>query len=915
MKKRKIKGGYILLCALMATIVVMSLVVLPHAATEDSDTSATDSQELTTEVPVSGEEVAATPTESPSSDENVSPSSDENVSPSSDENASPSSDENASPSSDGNVSPSSEGNVSPSPTESVSPSPSASPSESPAKTEYSFENDDIIVTAVLSDAKAIPANAEFCVVPITSETDSKQYDEVEAKINKNVEADNQTVTDFLAYDIYFMADGNKIEPELGNVTVTIQYKNQLFDDATEEATDEIKVLHLEETDAGIQVTDVTQAVDLLNTGFVATPEASAEVSPEPNAEVSPQADSELSAGNSVKFVTDSFSTFVVTGVVSNTSPKINVTMKFMQANGTTVDTSAKGTYYLNVTDSSGYRYNLPLNVVSGKVTASITGLYNQNGDFKSGNTLYPLTNNGTYTAVLYESIAMRAANYTYNQTDAGITEYTLGSTIADIYTVTVFSKSVAISSSAGTLTITAKKKTDYSRSYIYGMLTPVQPYAVFADYFAQSTTDMEGSIAVNKASIGAGFGNTNHNYNYNYGCAPAAHTITVNKTYNGSASSTAKTFTFALYKSGTRISGSEKSLVLAPNTSGTVTFSVTDSVDFYTVQELDSAGNVITNGSTSSIDGFKLMSIDNGTKVTTASSFNTSYIKNIDSINGTIPFYTNSNGNNMLVVGNGTVGDYQTDGSQVGVGTGSIYTVKYKGVSKAAVSEMPDITGTLGQMATLSTQLAQAMTNDSVLVKNYTAAQIAHPTINNMLTFTTNDMLVINIDATNTSILIFSANAKLVVNGKSVGGWEQIASKIIINIYEILPDGTYVAYDGVITDAGNVFGIMLAPYATVQNFTTYNGKIIAKNVYSGHGEIHGCLWGASGSSESKTWTFVNTALLALVLPETGGSGTYIFYGVGGGIVLLAAVLMIIYLKRGKQKQERKRKRRRNRPSE
>ena len=51
----------------------------------------------------------------------------------------------------------------------------------------------------------------------------------------------------------------------------------------------------------------------------------------------------------------------------------------------------------------------------------------------------------------------------------------------------------------------------------------------------------------------------------------------------------------------------------------------------------------------------------------------------------------------------------------------------------------------------------------------------------------------------------------------------------------------------------------------------------------------------------------NTYTKPYTLPETGGIGTYIFYGVGGGIILLAAVLMIVYQQHVKHGKKRKRR--------
>lgn len=901
MKKRKNKNGYILLCALMATIVVMSLVVLPHAATEDSDPSASDSQSLTSETPASSEEATASPEASDDSEESASPSPDESASSSPDESASPSPDESASPSPDESVSPST--------SESVSPSPS----ESPTKTDYSFENDDIIVTAVLSDAEAFPDNAEFCVTPITAETDSKQYTEVEAKINENVEADNQTVTDFLAYDIYFMADGARIEPELGNVTVTIQYKNQPFDEATEEATEEIKVLHLEETEAGVQVKDVTQAVDLLNIGFVETPEPSAEVSSEG------EADSELSAAGTVKFVTESFSTFVVTGV-STGNAKIDVTMNFLTTAGA-VDTSVSGTYYLYVENTNyngcAYRNTLQLTVSSGVATASITGLYDQNGNPKSAGTLYPIINSKYYTAVLFKNNGSNTVTIggsfkwdPNNYKTQGYEKYELNSEIADNYSITAYSSSVAVSNKTGSMAITATAKTGtkYSGAEILSALSPIRPYAVFATQF-DITSDMEGSIAVQKANLCNNFGNSSNNTS-NYNCSTLK-TITVNKTYNGT---TAKTFTYGLYKAGVLVETATMTLTPSAGVAtGTLDFTNLDSTSTYTVSELGDSNTPLAVGG--KYDGYTLTSQAASSSTSSSTINNTSYIQTILSSGGTPMRNGTSALKNCLVVGSAYT--VKTVNNSIYVYSGSTPLMSaesaFCNISAASGTFPIDFATTLSSMASLSANLATALTSDTVMVKNMTIAEFNAKT-NSDLTYNTNGkILLLNIDASGQSCISFTTCAALVVNGASCAGWSTQANNVIVNVYT-KSGTTYSAYTGSISNAGFVMGTLLAPRASVTSLgQNFNGNICAAYVNNCGGEVHGNTMGTT--IVNTVYQFVNTAILAIVLPQTGGIGTYIFYGVGGGIILLAAVLMIIYRNHGKQKQKRKRMRKRNGPSE
>ncbi len=134
--------------------------------------------------------------------------------------------------------------------------------DSGAAPDFEYEDADMIVTANLSDHSAIPANAEFHVEPITKEKDNAAYNDVETQIDKEVQKGHQHVTGFRAYDIYFTANGTRYEPKDGDVTVTIQYKNELFGSTIKKSTDEVKVLHLKKSGDSTVVEDVTKAVDV-----------------------------------------------------------------------------------------------------------------------------------------------------------------------------------------------------------------------------------------------------------------------------------------------------------------------------------------------------------------------------------------------------------------------------------------------------------------------------------------------------------------------------------------------------------------------------------------------------------------------------------------------------------------------------
>lgn len=738
------------------------------------------------------------------------------------------------------------------------------------KTKYVYQNDDIIVTAVFLNEDAAPDNAQFCVNPITEETNKEQYSTISAEVNDNVEAENKVVTSFLAYDIYFMADGNKYEPELGNVKVTIQYKKEMFDKAVQKATDQIKVLHLKETNTGVRVEDVTGEVNIVNNSSCTEVSGSA---------------------INVDFSTGSFSTFVVTGVSSSNSV-INVTMKFIDNSGA-VNTNISGQYYLNVTDPFNNRYNAELNVVNGKVNTKISGLYNQNGLAQNDGSLYPLMN-GNYTAVLYKYPSNCTPNFKWEDSyinTVGCVKYELGAELIENYRITEFSNAITVSEGEGSLAITATEKsgTQFSNAEILGALTPIRPYAVFAKQL-DLIVDMEGCIAVQKAKLDNNFGNSYNNIN-KYNCS-TVRTITINKTYNGTVQ---KTFKFGLFKDNA-LCGT--TTITLPTSSGgnmaEASFTGIDTTSNYSVYELGDNNTKLAIGDT--YDGYTLSSIESQTDTTSSTINNTSYVETILSSVPTALRSGTSQQKNCLVVGAGY--SIVKEDNNICIYEGSKKWMSAESAYcdfKAANGSFPiDFDTILNSMANLSINLAKAISSDTVMVKNMTIAEL-NSKINNELTINTNGrMLLLNIDASGSNdISLASASARLIVNGENCGGWSNQANNVIVNIFNKNGE-TYSAYTGNITNAGFMMGILLAPYARVNSMgQNFNGNIVANYVRNDGGEIHG---NTMGTIFIKIlYKIVNTSELNIVLPLTGGTGSFLFYLFGGAIILLAAAFMSGYL--------------------
>ena len=828
--------------------------------------------------------------------------------------------------------------------------------------DFEYEDDGIIVTANLSGNTKIPADAELCVEPITQDKDSAAYQDVETQVNKDVTADHQTVTGFRAYDIYFSANGTRYEPEAGDVTITIQYRDQVFDSEVKKATDEIKVLHLKKSDTGrTKVENVTKAVDVKDLGGDKAKSSSEAVSMDNGKDGSENLD-----GDKVEFQTKSFSTFVVTGISTSPNAKVTVSLTFNNVDRTP-NKNVSGTYYLYIEcfnyngSGSTYRNTLTLTVQkgTGMVSVPLTGLYNQNGQDKTnttnGTSLYPLldtdtTNNkNIYTARLFQYSNPNQSPPAFDSTFSwqsytmqnGYFVYEQNSNIANDFTITTYPKALAVKDGQSNdfgIVASAKTGTPYSLSDIMSALSPTLPYAVFADYF-NLVVHMEGCIAVNTATIRADFGNTDKNYSTYANNSNA--TLTVIKTYKGS---TQKTFWFGLFyndkpaldDSGNKI---KKQLTLDGNTTtGTVSFQLSgSSCSGYTVNELSSDGNtIIDQNNPIDVNGrFKLTGATHSSNPSGSSSLNgVSYVGDCKDI----PGYTGISGSHQL---NSTSSSYPQNSlvfgnsSQKGMmdptcapqirllweaikQSSNQYSspgqLGCTGSQSITIGKIPiNISGTLNNMATLSANLAKAVSTDTVSVVNIDAANtLDYATLD--IPADPNKMLLLNIDATDYSVdkpLKIPDTIKWIVGGKSFSGdtdWIPQASNVVINVYK-KSGNTYSAFDGQIDSAGHLKGTLLAPCAIMgETSAVYDGRIIAKSAQDDGGEIHSTASGSTGGGLIYQFTNEEYTSTPFTLPETGAGGTAIFYTTGGAVLLFGAVLAYVYRLSGKRRHIRKRRR-------
>lgn len=112
-----------------------------------------------------------------------------------------------------------------------------------AKTEYTYEDEEVFVTARLENTNVIPNDAEFHVEKIT---DYDTMQEIGNKLWDQAREENKNLETFVAYDICFLVNGMEVEPEGGSVKVKIIYKEPLK--LKEEAIQsETNVYHFDES--------------------------------------------------------------------------------------------------------------------------------------------------------------------------------------------------------------------------------------------------------------------------------------------------------------------------------------------------------------------------------------------------------------------------------------------------------------------------------------------------------------------------------------------------------------------------------------------------------------------------------------------------------------------------------------------
>lgn len=116
------------------------------------------------------------------------------------------------------------------------------------KTDFYFENDEVVITANVSVDAELPKNAEMNAVKL--EAGSEKYEEAkQASMRDLGTADD---AEYTFYDVTFTVDGNEVELPEGAAVINMQFKDgEVQENETQSA------LHIAQTEEGAVAQDVT----------------------------------------------------------------------------------------------------------------------------------------------------------------------------------------------------------------------------------------------------------------------------------------------------------------------------------------------------------------------------------------------------------------------------------------------------------------------------------------------------------------------------------------------------------------------------------------------------------------------------------------------------------------------------------
>ena len=132
--------------------------------------------------------------------------------------------------------------------------------EKDTQTKYTSKINGVEITAELSDAEAIPDDAQLKASLITKNSTDYNYEAYMKALNEGKDKEAYTKDNTLLYDIAFMKDGKELEPTEGTVSVTFDFKDdQLSQTLGAKEASDVNVIHLPLKDSVRDRFDSTKA--------------------------------------------------------------------------------------------------------------------------------------------------------------------------------------------------------------------------------------------------------------------------------------------------------------------------------------------------------------------------------------------------------------------------------------------------------------------------------------------------------------------------------------------------------------------------------------------------------------------------------------------------------------------------------
>ena len=152
-------------------------------------------------------------------------------------------------------------------TETVAETEVQTESETEAKygTDFSYEDETVVITAVAQPEAKLPENAVLKADPML-EGSAAYEDAVSMVENQLGGTEEGQEASYVFYDVYFEVNGERIEPADGLVEVSMNFKTPVLESAEDETVDEVSVLHIKEDTNKVE--EVTDNVEMTDDGAV-----------------------------------------------------------------------------------------------------------------------------------------------------------------------------------------------------------------------------------------------------------------------------------------------------------------------------------------------------------------------------------------------------------------------------------------------------------------------------------------------------------------------------------------------------------------------------------------------------------------------------------------------------------------------